>query len=1070
MPKTPRLVAFFAVLFLVSSVLAADRATVYTVILEGPSVGQQLAQTKQTKKTDDSAVKAMGQGIHERQLEIMPAFAETGASVLGSVHNVLNAIFIRATPAQAKQIGEMRGVSNVLRSRRVRLHLDAASQIVNLPSARALTGGDNGSGAGIKIGVIDTGIDNTHPAFNDPNVSPPAGFPKGYPEDKPYTNNKIIVARSYVHLLNPPEPEFSAPDDETPRDRVGHGTAVAMIAAGRPVSSPVGMLVGAAPKAFLGNYKIFGSPDIRDYSSDAALVAAIEDAVSDGMDVITISSGVTAQYPWNEDCGGQHCDLAAQAAQEAVDGFGVVVVAAAGNAGAAGQQAYPMLNSISSPASAPGVIAVGATANSRSFLQSVTYNGIRLEALAGSEPGLSAPLTAPAKGALAAGDVLACSPFAAGSFAGQIAVIDDGGCPVEFKTDFAARAGAVGVVLINAEGRNFPESIAGLETLDIPTYTIAHDDGDGLINQLAVGPVTIKLDPTLNPESTLADEIAVSSSRGPNLEGAIKPEVTAPGTSIFTAGQMLDRNGRAYSAGGFTSLGGTSFAAPFVAGTAALILQRSPALTVAQVRSAIINTADPLLFDDANPAGVFAKGAGLLDARAALDTQALAEPATLGFGALNGLSLPRQQVLTITNVASQARSFTVEVVPTVAATTAAIEVDGLQAVNFQLGAGAQRAIAVRLNGTIPVPGIYEGVVRITVSDGAPRLEVPYSFTVGDGVAYNGMAIAGDGLIGTVGAPIPELLIVKVVDRYGQPVANVPVDFYVLDGGGVFAVDSEGQVLRDGSTDAFGVAAADVDFGPNPGFQDFGVDVGTISVSFLNDSRAKPVIGGIVDGASFAAGAPVAPGSIVSVFGSGLAEFLGNASSVPLPIALKHVSVSFDFPETGLSVAAPLFYASPTQLNIQVPWEFAGHNFAIVKVRINDTVSNTFTLNLRDIAPAIFEFNREGQMLAAATHADGSVITPANPARKGETIVVYGTGFGALQTPQATGQAAPAGETRLNATPVSTLGSVAFAGLAPGFVGLNQINVTISLSAPSGAQELRFSTGGLTSKTVTLWIE
>lgn len=1066
-----RLVGYFALLlFVVSTGLAADRVAVYTVILDGPSVGEQLAQTQKAKGAD-TVVREMGQELQARQLEIMPVFAETGASVLGSVHNVLNAIFVRATPEQAKQISAMGGVANVLRSRSIRLHLDAASQVVNLPAAQTLTGGQNGSGAGIKIGVIDTGIDNTHPAFNDPNVSPPAGFPKGYPEDRPFTNNKIIAARSYVHLLNPPEPEFSAPDDETPRDRVGHGTAVAMIAAGRPVSSPIGTLVGAAPKAFLGNYKIFGSPDIRDFSSDAALVAAIDDAVSDGMDVITISSGITAQFPWNESCGGaQPCDPAAQAAQSAIDEWGVVVVAAAGNAGGSGQQAYPMLNSISSPASAPGVIAVGATSNSRRFLQSITYNGIRLEALAGSEPGLAAPLTAPAKDAIAAGDELACSPFAAGSFTGQIAVIDDGACPVEFKTDYAARAGAVGVVLINRNGRNFPEHIPGLETLDIPTYSIGHDDGNGLINLLAVGSVTVTLDPTLNQENTLSDDVALSSSRGPSLEGAVKPEITAPGTSIFSAAQGIDRNGNAYSADGFTSLSGTSFAAPFVAGTAALVLQRRPTLTVDQVRSAIINTADPLLFDGIEPASVFAKGAGLLDARAALDTQALAVPATLGFGALNGLTLPRQQILTVKNVATQARSFTAEVVPYVAAATAAIEIDGLQTLDFQLGSASEREIIVRLTGTIPAPGIYEGVVRITVSGGAPPLEVPYSFTVGDGVPYNGLVVAGSDQVGTVGRPSPELLIFKAVDRYGQPVVNAPVDFYVLDGGGAFAFDSQGQVLKDSVTDSFGVAAADVDFGPEPGFQDFGVDVGDISVDFLNDSRAMPVIGGIVNGASFAPGAPVAPGSIVSIFGVDLAEFFGGASAVPLPIALKHVSVSFDFPETGLSVAAPLFYASPGQLNVQVPWEFAGHNFAIVKVRINDTVSNTITLSLRDTAPAVFEFNYQGQQLGVATHADGSVITPANPARRGETIIVYGTGFGSVQTPQSTGQAAPGGEVRLNIIPVSTVGSVVFAGLAPNFVGLNQLNVRISSGIASGAQELRFSTGGLTSKAVTLWIE
>jgi uncharacterized protein (TIGR03437 family) len=626
--------------------------------------------------------------------------------------------------------------------------------------------------------------------------------------------------------------------------------------------------------------------------------------------------------------------------------------------------------------------------------------------------------------------------------------------------------------LINGDGRNFAESITGLETLDIPTYTIGHDDGDALINLLAVGSVTVTLDPTLNPETTPADEIAVFSSRGPSLDGGVKPEVAAPGISIFSAAQKLDRNGSAYSAGGYTSLEGTSFAAPFVAGTAALVLQRRPTSTVEQVRSAIINTANPLLFDGVDPASVLAKGAGLIDAKAALDTQASVEPATIGFGALNGLTLPRQQNLTLKNLAAQARSFTVEVVPSVAAATAAIEVDGLQALNFQLAASAQRTIAVRLTGSIPAPGIYEGVIRITGSGAAPALEVPYVFAVGDGIPYNGLAIAGDNLIGTAGEPIPELLIVKVVDRYGQPVANAPVDFYVLDGGGAFAFDSQGQILKDSVTDPFGVAAGDVDFGPNPGFQDFGVDVGAISVDFLNDSRAKPAIAGIVNGASFAANAPVAPGSIVSIFGDNLAEFLGGASSLPLPIALKHVSVSFDFPETGLSVAAPLYYASPKQLNIQAPWEFTGHNFAIVKVRIDDTVSGTFTLDLRDAAPAVFEFNYQGQLLAVATHANGAVVTPANPAKKGETIVVYGTGFGPTQTAQITGQPAPtSGEVvRLTAIPVSTIGSVVFAGLAPGFVGLNQLNISISPSSPSGAQELRFSTGGLTSKTVKLWIE
>ena len=108
------------------------------------------------------------------------------------------------------------------------------------------------------------------------------------------------MARSYVHLLSSDQPEFSRPDDFSPRDRVGHGTSVAMIAAGQPVDSPVGTLTGIAPKAFLGNYKIFGSADINEFSNAEAVIRAIDDAVIDGMDVISISFGAVAQFPFDE--------------------------------------------------------------------------------------------------------------------------------------------------------------------------------------------------------------------------------------------------------------------------------------------------------------------------------------------------------------------------------------------------------------------------------------------------------------------------------------------------------------------------------------------------------------------------------------------------------------------------------------------------------------------------------------------------------------------------------------------------------------------------------------------------
>jgi uncharacterized protein (TIGR03437 family) len=264
-------------------------------------------------------------------------------------------------------------------------------------------------------------------------------------------------------------------------------------------------------------------------------------------------------------------------------------------------------------------------------------------------------------------------------------------------------------------------------------------------------------------------------------------------------------------------------------------------------------------------------------------------------------------------------------------------------------------------------------------------------------------------------------------------------------------------------------------GPTVGFQDFEADAGGLTIPFFNAARAKPQINGIVNGAGFTPGRPVAAGSLISIFGANLNEFPGLAGRLPLPIAFKHVSVSFDFPEAAISVPASVSYASPQQLNVQVPWEMAGLNFALVKVRIEDSVSEVFNLDLSDYAPGIFEINLGGTQFGAVTHADGSLVTPGNPASPGETVVVYATGAGPVDTPQATGYAAPTDRfIHTVSTPVVTVagqaGAVFFSGLSPGFVGLYQINVTLPGSLPSGTQQLQITSNGIASNAVNIAIQ
>src|SRR5262249_27233066 len=150
-----------------------------------------------------------------------------------------------------------------------------------------------------------------------PSLPVPSGFPRvNNPSDLAYTNTKVIVARSYADLWGSPDTDRSA------RDRVGHGTATGMAAAGVANTGPLAPITGVAPKAYLGSYKVFGSPGVNDGATDAALLKAVDDAVSDGMDVISLSLG-------SLEAGRLDSDPEVQALERAA-ALGVVVVVAGG--------------------------------------------------------------------------------------------------------------------------------------------------------------------------------------------------------------------------------------------------------------------------------------------------------------------------------------------------------------------------------------------------------------------------------------------------------------------------------------------------------------------------------------------------------------------------------------------------------------------------------------------------------------------------------------------------------------------------------------------------------------------
>ena len=1062
----------------------------YTVVLDSPSVGQRLSLSRARPKGERQGPRRaratsdefIARAVKRSQESVVSAIEAEGAEILGSVQNVLNALFVRATPRQAQAFRGLDGVKSVVPARSFDFQINAVaeSDILRLGAARLRPADLNADGSGVRIAIIDSGLDFDHEAFKDDSLPQLVGYPRGRPEHLQFASNKIVAVRNYMHLQNSALPDTSAPDDLTPRDFSGHGTSVAMIAAGARVQIPGGgEIEGIAPKAYLGVYKVSGTPGIHPGPSSQAVIAAIDDAVTDGMDILNLSLGVPARFPWHaagSDCGvadeSVGCDPLAVAAQSAVVDFGRVVVAAAGNAGDRGLQQSPTSNTISSPAIAPDVIAVGATVNSRRFVQTVRVGLQSFAAMTGSGPGVDGALSAPATLAANFGDGLGCDAFPDWSLRGRIAVIERGECWFVDKVEYAAEAGAVGVVIYNDQGSGELIEMASIEETDIPAYFIGASDGALLVEEVgsATEDLTVTLDATLLSQPLDPASVADFSSRGPTPGLNIKPDIVAPGAFIYSA--AADRPWRLawFRPDGFHQSSGTSFAAPFVAGAAALVWQQHLNLTVREITSALVNNASQSVLEGGASARVTSVGGGLLDLEKALDPIATVEPPTVGFGPLPASGLPVSADVLITNRSQEDRSYTLTVVPRDADTRAAVTVDGMSSAAFELGPDEFVTVRVALTGQLPVAGSYEGHLKLARQSDGTHLRIPYLYVAGDGQAHNAFALAGEDEYGLAGEPAVKTLLGKYVDRFGVPVASLPVSFAVREGDGTILESSA-------ATDEFGLISAQVEYATASGLQSVVATAGGIEIPFWFEGNVQePVIEEVINLARYESGYPVAPGSVVAVFGTGFSEFAGVAPAEPLPLALKAASVSLDFPEQGVSVPAPLFFASDRQLNIQIPWIFAGLNFAYLKVRVRTRsgvqfVSEPVVVDLADVAPGILvSEGASGVIVPELWHPDGYPVTREDPARPGDVVIALMTGNGPLESAVPTGRAT-ADYVPTRHQPVVMVGGteavVDYSGSAPGMVGIYRVDFILPQTLPSGEPALQVTVHGAPSNVVKL---
>jgi minor extracellular serine protease Vpr len=500
-----------------------------------------------------------------------------------------------------------------------------------------------------------------------------------------------------------------------------------------------------------------------------------------------------------------------------------------------------------------------------------------------------------------------------------------------------------------------------------------------------------------------------------------------------------------------------------VAGALALLKQKNPRYTPAQLKSAVVNTASRDVSAPGLAGGVVGVGNGKLDSGSSVQARITADPPAISFGALKAGDPPPRQKITVRFSGPGQATLTLSA-ESVTGSNPTLDKKTLTLAEPFF----EDTVTLSFAEPVPQPGLYEGAV--TINGGGASFHIPYVFVVPDGEQWDVVPLSGFGASAATNEALPGGLAFRIIGRYGAPVAGVPVEFAAAGGGGMIT-------RADGVTNGNGVATADIVTGPVPGVASFQATTRDIFVPFSISVRRRPAIASVAGAAGAAPGAAVVPGSYVAIFGDGLSDVSDSATGARLPLSLGGVSVSFDVPASNLSLPGRLLYVSPGQVNVQVPWELAGQKSVMMKVTVDGAQGKVFTAPVADYSPAVYSFSdrQTGARVAAALDANSEPVGLRNPARRGRTIQVYANGLGPVDNPPPSGEPASAEPlSRTLAEPTVTIGGrraeVQFSGLTPGTVGLNQINVVVPADAASGLQPLVVTIGGAASPAVEIPIE
>jgi subtilisin family serine protease len=555
---------------------ASDEPSIYIVLLKAPPLAATVTGAKRLD-VGSAASRAYLARLATEQNELLGQIGTALGRSVKTVHRynaVLNGFALQLSPSEAQRVATLPDVARVAPDEEQQLLTDNGPPWIGASGIwdGSATGGQPGTrGEGVVVGVIDTGVNMDHPSFADP--GPTDGFNHTNPRGRFFgvcnpglCNDKLIGAYDFTG---------TGPDDE-----IGHGSHTASTAVGNvldasfvaPTITINRRISGVAPHANLISYK--ACQVVTGNCLLTGILAAINQATLDEVEVINYSIGGTSADPWS--------DLDAQAFLNARKA-GIFVSVSAGNAG-------PGAATIGSPADAPWVHSVAAATHDRKFVNALA------DMTGGTPPpdikgaGVTSgygPSRVVYAGAAPYNNPL-CNPFPAGTFNGEIVLCDRGTIGRVEKGQNVKNAGGGGMVLANDQPNG--DSLIG-DAHVLPAVHISFANGNVVKDWLSSGGQTARITGMVMDVAPANGDVTASfSSRGPNpaTGDLLKPDVTAPGVDIFAAFNSTIPPGPSPEYG---IISGTSMSSPHSAGAAALVRAVHPDWSPDEVKSALMTTA-----------------------------------------------------------------------------------------------------------------------------------------------------------------------------------------------------------------------------------------------------------------------------------------------------------------------------------------------------------------------------------------------------------------------------------------------------------------------------------------------